>query len=191
MWVTKIKLETGVKIRSLAPGTMSLMPSGKGGKLIPRVAISSTIFSKLNWQARAPILVQLGIGEHAKKMRLSLTNNEKEALCIVHKLKNGVMFSLGYMEEFSDIAHTKAPVNVRIINENTIEIDLPEWIIGDSHKSITKPPVEEPAFTGKTIEPNFDISPEKVPPKIIKESIFKEPKIKTKHININRFPKKK
>lgn len=129
----------------------------KGTYPIVVIGIRKILTETLNWKNGEKIQILLGEDEDKGKLQIVRDISATKGPAIKTMKKGGVTISIGYREELTKVPRQKVQIFARKIDEDTIEIDLPDWskdTADVSNKSVTT------AYKEPTLPPQ---SPSKPP----------------------------
>lgn len=110
------------------PATIAIFRRGKHKDVLPAVAITltRTLATRIDWQHGAPVALLVGKDQDAGRLRL--LRGGEPAVAKVRRFKRGTLFfDLGHLPEIGGEDGQTARVVASIVDDDTVEIMLPDW----------------------------------------------------------------
>lgn len=122
------EIETRPGKASGEQASITLFVAGGASARLPNalVSIGSQIGSRLNWQGKGTVALQIGRGPDSGKIRLSARPG---APYTIRPMRHPGTWQvqLGHVPEFGNKAERKRMTTARLVDPQTVEIDLPAW----------------------------------------------------------------
>lgn len=112
------------------PASISIKALKRGGLPVSRPSLIVSIRHKLaneaGWQKNEPVALLIGEGDHCGRIRI-VRHGEPRVARVRSIIKGGMSFNLGYVEDLCSEERGKRFTDAQLIDENTIEVVLPDW----------------------------------------------------------------
>lgn len=110
------------------PATFSLAVARGGAKPRAYVGLASDFIEEHGITAKDKFRILLGSGEHKGLLRLK--RDKAKGIVSPKVLKGGATFRLGHIPQLGSDGHPRERCDARMVDADTIEIRLPDWVTG-------------------------------------------------------------
>lgn len=133
------ELEARINVRKdIKPATVSLSRRANSQRLCFYVTLRRDLSESLGWKEKEGVGLQIGKGEDAGRARI--VRGSKREVGKVKMSRFGVFrFDFGSVEALGSQQRKAAPCDARKIDENTVELVLPDWSETEVEDDATAP----------------------------------------------------